>query len=106
MPSFPGNTAPSGNPFSSVGRWEPAPTCLWERRRPSGCLSVLLATGPDALIRELGDRGILIKAHSRKGVAEEAPGAYKDVEEVAAVAEAVGLSRRVARVRPIACVKG
>jgi tRNA-splicing ligase RtcB len=59
-----------------------------------------------ALIRELGDRGILIKAHSRKGVAEEAPGAYKDVEEVAAVAEAVGLSRRVARVRPIACVKG
>jgi tRNA-splicing ligase RtcB len=59
-----------------------------------------------ALIRELGERGILIKAHSRKGAAEEAPGAYKDVEEVAAVAEAVGLSRRVARVRPVACIKG
>jgi tRNA-splicing ligase RtcB (3'-phosphate/5'-hydroxy nucleic acid ligase) len=59
-----------------------------------------------ALIRELGERGIVIKAHSAAGVAEEAPGAYKDVEEVAAVAEAVGLSRRVARVRPIACVKG
>ena len=41
-----------------------------------------------------------------KGAAEEAPGAYKDVEEVAEVAEATGLSRRVARVRPIACVKG
>jgi RNA-splicing ligase RtcB len=38
--------------------------------------------------------------------AEEAPSAYKDVEEVAAVAEATGLSRRVARVLPIACVKG
>jgi tRNA-splicing ligase RtcB len=59
-----------------------------------------------ALIRELSERGIVIKAHTAKGVAEEAPGAYKDVEEVAAVAEATGLSRRVARVVPIACVKG
>ena len=53
-----------------------------------------------ALIRELSERGILVKAHTAKGAAEEAPGAYKDVEEVAAVAEATGLSRRVARVRP------
>lgn len=59
-----------------------------------------------ALIRELGAGGIVIKAHSAAGAAEEAPGAYKDVEEVAAVAEAVGLSKRVARVRPVACVKG
>jgi tRNA-splicing ligase RtcB len=59
-----------------------------------------------ALIQELSQKGILIKAHTAKGAAEEAPGAYKDVEEVAAVAEATGLSRRVARVRPIACVKG
>jgi tRNA-splicing ligase RtcB len=59
-----------------------------------------------ALIRELAEKGIIIKAHTAKGAAEEAPGAYKDVEEVAAVAEAAGLSRRVARVRPIACVKG
>lgn len=59
-----------------------------------------------ALIRALGEQGILIKAHSHRGVAEEAPGAYKDVERVAEVAESVGLSRRVARVRPIACIKG
>ena len=59
-----------------------------------------------ALIRELSEKGIIIKAHTTKGAAEEAPGAYKDVEEVTAVAEATGLSRRVARVRPIACVKG
>lgn len=58
------------------------------------------------LIRELSERGILIKSHSARGAAEEAPGAYKDVEEVAAVAERVGLSRRVARVLPVACVKG
>src|SRR5512143_3364095 len=59
-----------------------------------------------ALIKELGEHGIVIKAHSASGAAEEAPGAYKDVEEVARVAEAVGLSRRVARLRPIACIKG
>ena len=59
-----------------------------------------------ALIKELVERGIIIKAHSASGVAEEAPGAYKDVEEVAKVAEDVGLSRRVARLRPVACVKG
>jgi tRNA-splicing ligase RtcB len=59
-----------------------------------------------ALIRELAGRGIIVKAHSARGAAEEAPGAYKDVEEVAAVAETTGLSRRVARVLPIACVKG
>ena len=59
-----------------------------------------------ALIEELGARGILVKAHSASGAAEEAPGAYKDVEEVARVSEAAGLATRVARLRPIACVKG
>ena len=59
-----------------------------------------------ALIRELAEKGIIIKSHTSKGAAEEAPGAYKDVEEVAAVAESTGLSRRVARVLPLACVKG
>jgi tRNA-splicing ligase RtcB len=59
-----------------------------------------------ALIRDLGQRGIVIKAHTASGAAEEAPGAYKDVDRVAEVAERVGLSLRVARVRPIACVKG
>ena len=58
------------------------------------------------LIRELAARGIVIKSHTAKGAAEEAPGAYKDVDEVARVAEEAGLSRRVARVLPIACVKG
>ncbi len=58
------------------------------------------------LIRELAGKGIIIKSHTAKGAAEEAPGAYKDVDEVARVAEEAGLSRRVARVLPIACVKG
>jgi tRNA-splicing ligase RtcB len=58
------------------------------------------------LIRELAEKGIVIKSHTARGAAEEAPGAYKDVDEVARVAEEAGLSRRVARVLPIACVKG
>jgi tRNA-splicing ligase RtcB len=59
-----------------------------------------------ALIRELAEKGIIIKSHTARGAAEEAPGAYKDVEEVAAVTERTGLARRVARVRPLASVKG
>jgi tRNA-splicing ligase RtcB len=58
------------------------------------------------LIRELAQRGILVRAHGMRGAAEEAPGAYKDVDRVAEVAEVTGLARRVARVRPVACVKG
>lgn len=37
---------------------------------------------------------------------EEAPGAYKDVEEVVDGAHAAGISAKVARLRPIACIKG
>ena len=74
------------------------------RRMSRGQAKKTWQGGP--LVKELAARGILIKAHSHSGVAEEAPGAYKDVELVAEVAEAVGLSKRVARVRPIACVKG
>ncbi|MDD4933451.1 MAG: RtcB family protein [Methylacidiphilaceae bacterium] len=58
------------------------------------------------LTRELGRRGILIRARSRRGVAEEAPGAYKDVSAVVEAAEAAGLARRVARLDPRICVKG
>jgi tRNA-splicing ligase RtcB len=41
-----------------------------------------------------------------RGVAEEAPGAYKDVSVVVAAAEQAGLARRVARLRPVICIKG
>jgi tRNA-splicing ligase RtcB len=55
---------------------------------------------------ELGDRGIDVRALSDPGVAEEAPGAYKDVDEVVRVCEVAGLSRRVARLLPLGVVKG
>ena len=58
------------------------------------------------LIDELHQRGILIRTRSYRGVAEEAPGAYKDVNVVAEAAEQAGLARRVARLVPLICVKG
>ena len=60
--------------------------------------------------RELQDRmaarGILVRSSSMRGLAEEAGIAYKDVDEVAAVSEAAGLSRRVAHLLPVGNVKG
>ena len=59
-----------------------------------------------ALINELAQQGILIRTRSMRGAAEEAPGAYKDVDLVAQATEQAGLARRVAFLRPKVCVKG
>jgi len=58
------------------------------------------------LIDELAGRGIAIRTRSMRGAAEEAPGAYKDVERVAEATEGAGLARRVALLRPKICIKG
>jgi tRNA-splicing ligase RtcB len=58
------------------------------------------------LVDELALQGILIRTRSMRGVAEEAPGAYKDVDLVAEATEQAGLARRVAFLRPKVCVKG
>jgi tRNA-splicing ligase RtcB len=58
------------------------------------------------IIDDLASEGILIRSPSARGVAEEAPGAYKDVGAVVAAAEHAGLARRVARLRPVICIKG
>ena len=47
----------------------------------------------------------LIRSPSTRGIAEEAPGAYKDVGAVVGAAEHEGLARRVARLRPLICIK-
>jgi tRNA-splicing ligase RtcB len=49
---------------------------------------------------------IIVKSPSARGIAEEAPGAYKDVSAVVEAAEHAGLAKRVARLRPLVCVKG
>ena len=58
------------------------------------------------VIDDLATRGILIRSPSSRGVAEEAPGAYKDVSAVVDAAAAAGLARKVARVEPLVCIKG
>jgi tRNA-splicing ligase RtcB len=59
-----------------------------------------------AVMDDLAHRGIEIRTSSYRGIAEEAPGAYKDVDRVVAVTQAAGLSRQVAKLIPLACVKG
>ena len=56
--------------------------------------------------RELADEGVVARARSWRGLAEEQPAAYKDVDEVVGVVHGSGLSRRVARMRPIGVIKG
>jgi tRNA-splicing ligase RtcB len=58
------------------------------------------------LVDELAHAGVIIRSRSMRGVAEEAPGAYKDVGLVAESTEKAGLARRVAELRPRVCIKG
>ena len=60
----------------------------------------------DAVFRELASRGIMVRTGSMKGLAEEAPQAYKDVSTVVDVVDKAGISHIVARTRPIGVIKG
>jgi tRNA-splicing ligase RtcB len=60
----------------------------------------------DVLRRELQAEGIHVRAGSLPGLAEEAPRAYKDVDRVIEVVSQAGIARKVARLRPVAVVKG
>lgn len=58
------------------------------------------------LIEQLAAQGIIIRCPSMRGVAEEAPLAYKDVSAVVDIADRAGLARKVARLEPVICIKG
>ncbi|GAP17162.1 RtcB family protein [Levilinea saccharolytica] len=60
----------------------------------------------EALLRALEKQGIQVRAGSMGGLAEEAPQAYKDVDEVVRTVCGAGITRKVARLRPVAVVKG
>jgi tRNA-splicing ligase RtcB len=64
------------------------------------------AAGGRRIDKELEARGVIARAQSRKGLAEEQPDAYKNVDEVVDVVHRAGLSRKVARMRPIGVIKG
>ena len=58
------------------------------------------------VIDELAGRGILVRGHSFRDVAEEAPGAYKDVSAVVEAADKARLASKVAKLLPVICIKG
>jgi tRNA-splicing ligase RtcB len=62
--------------------------------------------GGRQVVDELARRGIVVRSPSLRGIAEEAPLAYKDVDRVVDNADRAGLARKVARLEPVVCVKG
>jgi tRNA-splicing ligase RtcB len=60
----------------------------------------------ERLRQELEARGVHVRAGSMAGLAEEAPQAYKDVDRVVETVSGAGIARKVARLRPVAVIKG
>jgi len=60
----------------------------------------------NTLLKELDSKGIIVKASGRRTLVEEAPEAYKDINEVIDVVHNAGISKRVCRMRPIGVIKG
>ena len=61
---------------------------------------------PEALGKELSDKDIILESGSLKGAVDEAPEAYKDVNEVVRVSDSLGIGKLVARLKPLGVVKG
>jgi tRNA-splicing ligase RtcB len=80
-------------------------TCHGAGRRLSRTGARKQVSGPE-LRRQLEAEGIVVRSPSNKGLAEEAPLAYKDVDRVVRIVERAGLSRRVAQLVPIGVIKG
>ena len=79
--------------------------CHGAGRRMSRHAAKKTVSGPE-LRKQLEDQGIVVKCFSDAGLVEEAPLAYKDVESVVDVVEQAGLSKKVARLKPVAVIKG
>lgn len=60
----------------------------------------------DEVVKQLTQKGIIVKCQSQRGIAEEAPMAYKNIDEVVEVVHRAGLSKKVARLIPLAVIKG
>lgn len=80
-------------------------TCHGAGRLMSRSRAAALKSGRQ-VVEELAAQGTLVMGHSGTGIAEEQPAAYKDVSEVVRAACGAGLARRVARLRPLAVIKG
>ena len=92
-----GTTEGEGRSFSSA--------CHGAGRAMSRHQATRQWQGRDVLERLARD-GVVVRSPSLRGIAEEAPGAYKDVYAVVDATESAGLARKVARLKPLVCVKG
>jgi tRNA-splicing ligase RtcB len=80
-------------------------TCHGAGRLMSRAKAKKIVRGTD-LRQQLKSRGIVVCAGSMSGLAEEAPTAYKDVSRVVEVVHRAGIARKIARLEPIAVIKG
>ena len=80
-------------------------TCHGAGRAMSRTAAVKASKGR-RIDRELAEAGVIARAQSRRGLAEEQPAAYKDVDLVVDVVHRAGLSSKVARLRPVGVIKG
>lgn len=80
-------------------------TCHGAGRAMSRVKAAKAARGRD-IIRELAERGIVVRGQSRRTVDEEISEAYKDVANVVDACAIAGIANKVARLRPIGCIKG
>jgi tRNA-splicing ligase RtcB len=89
-----------------LGMQETFGTALHGAGRSKSRRAAKKAYPADEIIRRLREHGILVRAHGKASISEEAPGAYKDVDHVVDVMCNAGIVARVARLRPIICLKG
>jgi len=80
-------------------------TCHGAGRTMSRSAATRSLSGQE-IINQLKAKGILVKCYSMRGIAEEAPQAYKNIDEVVEVVHQAGLSKKVARLVPLAVIKG
>jgi tRNA-splicing ligase RtcB len=80
-------------------------TCHGAGRRLSRTAAVSACRGK-SIARELENKGIIVKSSGRDTLAEEAPEAYKDVNEVVSIVHGAGISKKVCRMRPLGVIKG
>jgi tRNA-splicing ligase RtcB len=80
-------------------------TCHGAGRTMSRHQAIKTVSG-EKVVQELQKKGIIVKCYSHRGIAEEAPLAYKDIDNVVEVVHQAGLSKKVARLVPLAVIKG
>ena len=80
-------------------------SCHGAGRLMSRAAAVKAARGR-SIEKELEDKGIIVIGRGRKGIAEEQPAAYKDVNDVVDVVHRAGIARKVVRLRPLGVIKG